>query len=77
MKRTDPIKASEIGSYLYCQRAWSYQRRGLQSSSASELARGADAHARHGRRFRWTAQLNTVGIALLVFALLLIYIQLQ
>ena len=77
MKHTDPIKASEIGSYLYCQRAWSYQRRGLQSTNATELARGADAHDRHGRRFRWTAQLNALGIALLLLALLLTCIQLQ
>ena len=77
MKHTDPIKASEIGSYLYCQRAWSYQRGGLQSTNATELARGADAHARHGRRFRWTVQFNALGIALLLLALLLIYIQLQ
>lgn len=43
------IRASEVGSYLYCRRAWMYQRRGEQSVNRAELAAGTELHRQHGR----------------------------
>lgn len=70
------IKASEIGSYLYCQRAWSYQRRGMQSANIRELEYGIAAHEEHGRGFRRAALLRRVALALITLAILLLVLQL-
>ena len=41
------IRASEIGTYLYCQRAWWYQCRGIEQDNQAELASGQSLHQRH------------------------------
>ncbi len=69
------IRASEIGSYLYCHRAWWYQRRGVRSANVRELARGAAAHEAHGRRARSLAWQRGLAAALLLVALLLLMLQ--
>jgi hypothetical protein len=41
-KRT--IRASEIGSFLYCRRAWWYQRQGFKPMNQEALDAGSDFH---------------------------------
>lgn len=43
------IRASEVGSYLYCKRAWWYQLQGIESSNQTEMAGGSAYHQEHGR----------------------------
>jgi CRISPR/Cas system-associated exonuclease Cas4 (RecB family) len=43
------IRASEISSFIYCQRAWWLQTKGNIPENASELAAGKRIHASHGR----------------------------
>ena len=69
------IRASEIGSYLYCQRAWWYQRQGMRSASGRDLARGAAPHEAHGRGARWLGWKRGLAFALLVLAVLLFLLQ--
>lgn len=57
------VKASELGVYLYCKRAWLYQQKGLESQNMPELARGAAFHQRHGLRV-------LLAIALKAFAVI-------
>jgi hypothetical protein len=65
------IRASEIGAYLYCQRAWWYQRLGYQSKNQAELASGQEIHARHGRSLFMAGVLRTVAIGLLLLSIVL------
>ena len=66
------IRASEIGAYLYCQRAWWYQRRGVPSENKAELAGGTELHYRHGRSVIAAGLLRTAAYALLLLALALL-----
>ncbi|HEX7974503.1 MAG TPA: hypothetical protein VF498_08860 [Anaerolineales bacterium] len=66
------IRASEIGTYLFCQRAWWYQKRGLPSENQTELASGSELHYRHGRAVLTTGCLRGVAYGLLLLALVLL-----
>lgn len=64
------IRASEINAFLYCQRAWWYQRRGYQPSNQAELTSGSRMHYRHGRRVMVSGCLRLLAYAFLLGALL-------
>ncbi|MBN1667153.1 MAG: hypothetical protein JW862_08685 [Anaerolineales bacterium] len=66
------IRASEIGSYLYCRRAWWYAQRGVEPANLAELAAGTDLHQRHGRRVVFGGLLQSAGYLLMLVALILL-----
>jgi len=68
------IRASEIGAYLYCQRAWWYQKSGAPSENQADLAAGADLHYRHGRAVLRMSAIRIAAYALLLLALVLVAI---
>jgi len=63
------IRASEIGSFLYCRRAWWYQTQGVPSQNQSELAGGSQFHRRHGWSVLAASLLRAAGWLLLLAAL--------
>ncbi|MCL4258085.1 MAG: hypothetical protein KJZ53_06100 [Anaerolineales bacterium] len=69
------IKASEIGEYLYCQRAWWLRLQGAASANVQELAEGTRQHARHGRGWQLTRGLRVVAAGLALVALILLAAQ--
>ena len=70
------IRASEIGSYLYCRRAWWYQRQGIESQNQSEIAIGNEIHRRHGRAVLVNSCLRAAAYILLFTGLVMITIYL-
>ncbi|MGC8855242.1 MAG: hypothetical protein ACP5QU_00410 [Anaerolineae bacterium] len=66
------IRASEIGSYLYCRRAWWYRRQGIESENQAEMAAGSELHRRHGRQILRAGLLRTVGLILFLLAFVLL-----
>ena len=73
------IRASEIGNYLYCRRAWWYRKQGIRSENQAELASGTQLHQRHGRQALASGVTRTLGFALLLAGLVILvaYITLQ
>ena len=65
------IRSSEIGVYLYCNRAWWYQRLGYESENQASLAGGRSIHERHGRAVMAASCLRALAYALLLLALVL------
>jgi len=65
------IRASEIGSFLFCARAWWYQRQGIQSTNQSELASGSKLHQQHGRKVLQASLIRGLALLLLVVSLLM------
>ncbi len=70
------IRSSDIGNYLYCRRAWWYQRQGYESANQAELTGGAELHRQHGRKVLAAALLRLLAILLLLAALTLLTIYL-
>jgi hypothetical protein len=71
------IKASELGEYLYCQRAWWYRMQGMETANVQELVRGTSVHQQHGRGMQWAVWQRSLGFVLIVAALTLVIVQLM
>lgn len=64
------IRASEIGQYLFCARAWWLGSvEGMPSAHREEMDAGENAHRQHGRRVRAAVILQRLAWALLALAL--------
>lgn len=73
---TSPIiRASEIGQYVFCQRAWWLGTvKGYRPVNEAALDAGTQAHIRHGRRVAKSQRWQQVGYALVVLGGLLIVV---
>lgn len=70
------LKASEVGTYLYCKRAWWYRKGGVESENQAELASGTDLHLQHGRKVMAAGLLQILGFLLLLAAAVLLVLTL-
>lgn len=71
------IRASEIGEYLYCHRAWWLRHiQGYKSANVTELASGTALHAQHGQRVWLSGLLRNLAFILLAIAAILFLLSL-
>jgi hypothetical protein len=71
------IRASEIGVYLYCHRAWWYQSQGVESGNQAEMAGGSVLHRQHSLKVARSGLLRAGAMALLLLALALFAVYLS
>lgn len=66
------IRASELGQYAYCARAWWLQRiAGIAPTNTQDLAAGTAAHQQHGRAVWLAGALRWAALALVLVAILI------
>ncbi len=70
------IRASEIGTYLFCKRAWWYQKQGYIQGNRQELAAGTKIHNQKTRTVMTSGCLRVIAYGLYISALVLIAIYL-
>jgi CRISPR/Cas system-associated exonuclease Cas4 (RecB family) len=66
------IRSSDIGTYLYCNRAWWYKKQGIESANRSELAAGTELHVKHGRQVLASSISRMIGLVLLMIAIIML-----
>jgi len=66
------VRASELGTYLYCARAWWYNRQGIESTNQAELLAGTELHRQHGRSVVASSLLRTAASVLLLVAIIVL-----
>lgn len=66
------IRASEIGSYLFCARAWWYRRIGKPSQNEQIMKEGTTYHADHGSKVAGAGLNKRIAAFLLLFSMLLL-----
>lgn len=64
------LRASEIASYVFCHRAWWYERQGLPSQQAAARQEGAAWHRSQGRQAAAAGCLRLLGAACLLAAVI-------
>lgn len=70
-KADQVIRASELGEYAYCARAWWLGRvLGYRPANLERIAAGEAAHVRHGQKVVSSRRLQRWAYALLALAVL-------
>lgn len=68
------IRASEIGTYQFCHRAWWYQLQGYEPENKAELAGGSEIHEKHSRLLVTSNCLQVIAYAALLLAVVSVII---
>ncbi len=72
MEHGTHIRASEIGEYTYCARAWWLGRvQGVERADDAPLIAGTGRHRRHGRAVNLAVWAWRIGLVLLAMAVVL------
>jgi len=73
MKDDHVIRASELGQYTFCAKAWWLGSvEGVPSANVREMDAGHSAHEQHGRTVLLSAWLGRVGMAMVGLGLALL-----
>jgi hypothetical protein len=68
------VRASELGSFLYCRRAWWLRKLGVQPANQTELAAGSDWHAQQSGLIARASLLRLAAWAMIFVAAVLLAI---
>ncbi len=67
------VRASDIGAWAYCRRAWYLaQVRGVPHARPEMLQQGTQAHNRHGQQVRRAGQMQRIGVWLVIAGLVMV-----
>jgi hypothetical protein len=66
------IRASDIGLYVFCARAWRLKADGYESQNRAEMAAGTEAHQAHGAAVATAQRLQRLSLVLLGIAIVLL-----
>jgi len=66
------IRASEIGTFLYCRRSWWYLIQGIPPADSEALGRGGEFHRQHSRLLLRIRLLRLAGWIVLLAAIILL-----
>ncbi len=64
------IRASEIGTYQFCHRAWWYQLQGYEPENKAELIGGSELHEKHARVVMVSNCLQIIAYGSLLLAII-------
>jgi hypothetical protein len=71
MKDDRVVRASELGQYSFCAKAWWLGSvEGVPSANVREMDAGTSAHEQHGQAVQISVWLNRVGVACLILGAL-------
>ncbi len=68
------IRASEIGTYQFCNRAWWYQLQGYAPDNQLALERGKAYHVKHSYVVSSAGCLQTIAYSLTLLAILFVIV---
>lgn len=73
---TRRVRASEIGAFAFCARAWGYAERGEASERQPERDAGRVHHRQRLGRAAWSVPLFRLGLGCLLLALIALALRL-
>ncbi|MDH5605651.1 MAG: hypothetical protein OEY93_02075 [Anaerolineae bacterium] len=65
------IRASEVGAFLYCRRAWRYRLEGIEPSNQADLTAGIENHHRHNLNAAAAGCMQSAAFAFMLAAVVL------
>jgi len=66
------IRASEIGHWAYCQRAWWLSKEGYENRNRAALQTGLDVHEQHARQVAGAHRTQQFALIFLALGILLL-----
>ena len=66
------IRASDIGLYVFCARAWRLKADGYESQNRAEMVAGSEAHHAHGAAVASAQRLQRLSVILFALAIVLL-----
>jgi hypothetical protein len=70
------IRASEINTFLFCERSWWYQQQGIESSNLEDLAGGVFIHKQHSQAIVASSLLRIFAYGMLLAGLVIFAVNL-